>query len=241
MEAPAANCSLECDPAEDASNKPNIRSARTGVCLCAVAVGVTFAIALSNASRAALRPKGELDGEESTLFCVTIADWGGSDEPPFVTPAQLRVRDQMSKVILASAAQRKLVLALGDNFYHTGVAGVDDQRFTSTFEDVYVRGRPELGGEDMWRVVAGNRARTNKCTPAFKSRAALDRCVVRFFPLPVLLHSINVQTTIGATSARKSPSRVALEPGTSLRPTTPSLSVCLLQQVWLRSGVRSSS
>jgi len=91
-----------------------------------------------------------------SLFVIAIGDWGGVPVWPYVTPGQLAVRDAMADKMQASSARRKLVLALGDNFYGSGVTGVDDSRFKSTFEDVYVTDHPELSEENMWRVIAGN-------------------------------------------------------------------------------------
>jgi hypothetical protein len=113
---------------------------------------------------------GSGDGADS-LLVLAIGDWGGIGFFPFVLPAQLAVRSAMAKIARESSAPQKLVLALGDNFYFTGVAGVDDMRFKVTFEDVYVNGYPELSEPDMWRVVAGNRTRPSLDQPSLPSPA----------------------------------------------------------------------
>jgi len=95
-------------------------------------------------------------GAEGELFVIAMADWGGIPVYPYVTPAQLAVRSAMARAMSASAAKSKLVLALGDNFYFTGVTSASDPRFKATFEDVYVTDQPELGAENMFRLVAGN-------------------------------------------------------------------------------------
>lgn len=115
-------------------------------------------------------PRGSKAGADTAgdgLLVVTISDWGGVPFYPYVTPAQLAVRDAMSKAVLASpASAKKLVLALGDNFYFTGVTSAEDPRFKRTFEQVYFDGHPELSGDDMWRLVAGNRAHCALCASA---------------------------------------------------------------------------
>jgi hypothetical protein len=47
----------------------------------------------------------------------------------------------------------------GDNFYQVGVKDVNDVRFKETFEQVFTVHK-ELNRTNMWRVVAGNRARS---------------------------------------------------------------------------------
>lgn len=59
-----------------------------------------------------------------------------------------------------------------DNFYFAGVTSVDDPRFKATFEEVYVEGYPELSGKDMWRLVAGNRARSASVSLRLATRSS---------------------------------------------------------------------
>jgi tartrate-resistant acid phosphatase type 5 len=62
----------------------------------------------------------------------------------------------LKKWATESAAARKLVIGLGDNFYTDGVYGLKDRRFSLTFEDVYCKDTPALQTKNMWRNVAGN-------------------------------------------------------------------------------------
>lgn len=56
----------------------------------------------------------------------------------------------MDKV--ARAMNAKFMLAVGDNYYHSGVTDESDARFGATFEKVYT---PESLQFD-WYVIAGN-------------------------------------------------------------------------------------
>lgn len=66
------------------------------------------------------------------LNFVVIGDWGGQAIPPYTTPAELEVADQMGKT--AALIDSKFTVALGDNFYDTGVRDASDPRFQETFE-----------------------------------------------------------------------------------------------------------
>ena len=69
------------------------------------------------------------DGE---LNFVVLGDWGGQPTTPYTTPTEQEVAAQMGKT--AAAVGSKFTLALGDNFYDTGVKDVGDPRFQETFE-----------------------------------------------------------------------------------------------------------
>lgn len=69
------------------------------------------------------------DGE---LNFVVLGDWGGQPTTPYTTPTEREVAAQMGKT--AAAVGSKFTLALGDNFYDTGVKDVSDLRFQETFE-----------------------------------------------------------------------------------------------------------
>merc|ERR1712166_729634 len=89
---------------------------------------------------------------DGALKFLVMGDWGGSDKPPYTTPDEVATAKGMGKVAAANDAQ--FVLALGDNFYTTGVKNVHDARFLHTFENVYTAN--SLQAKDFFRVVAGN-------------------------------------------------------------------------------------
>lgn len=66
-------------------------------------------------------------------FCfVSYGCWGGLNK---VT--QKRVADVMGEVVSASPLPTLFVIAAGDNFYRRGVPNVRDERFLTTFDNVY--------------------------------------------------------------------------------------------------------
>ena len=69
---------------------------------------------------------------EDVLDFVMIGDWGGQPDAPYYTKAEADIATQMGKK--ASDVGARFTVALGDNFYDTGVKNVDDQRFKETFE-----------------------------------------------------------------------------------------------------------
>jgi hypothetical protein len=181
------------------------------------------------AHHAALAAEGEARGADE-LFVLAIGDWGGIGVYPYVTPAQLAVRDAMAAAARGSSAGKKLVLAVGDNFYFTGVASAADPRFQQTFEDVYVTGYPELSEKDMWRLVAGNRTsasphlarlRAPRASPSAQARAVAR---VAHRSLPARRPRAQTTTTARARSPRSSRTATPRPRGTSRRPTTRSRS-----------------
>lgn len=72
------------------------------------------------------------DGGDSVLNFLVLGDWGGKPEYPYTTEAETRIASVMGKV--ASDMNSQFTLALGDNFYDTGVKDVYDHRFKYTFE-----------------------------------------------------------------------------------------------------------
>jgi len=85
------------------------------------------------------------------LDFVLLGDWGGQSDAPYTTPIELQVAQQMG--ITAEQVNAKFVVAIGDNFYSTGIQGdAHNQRFKATFENVFTA--PSL--QKRWFVVAGN-------------------------------------------------------------------------------------
>ncbi|XP_070563367.1 tartrate-resistant acid phosphatase type 5-like [Ptychodera flava] len=87
---------------------------------------------------------------ENALRFTALGDWGGIPIFPYTSPFQIAVADTMGKV--ANALGSEFTIALGDNFYETGVKDVNDRRFKDTFENVFTA--PSL--QKPWYVCAGN-------------------------------------------------------------------------------------
>ena len=58
---------------------------------------------------------------------MVLGDWGGIPVTPYYTPDEAAVAKQMG--IIADNINASFVMALGDNFYETGVTDVEDKRF----------------------------------------------------------------------------------------------------------------
>ncbi|XP_067950931.1 tartrate-resistant acid phosphatase type 5-like [Watersipora subatra] len=89
------------------------------------------------------------NGETGYNFLV-LGDWGGLPISPYRTAIEKNVATGMN--IIAGERKTQFQVALGDNFYFSGVANVDDKRFQETFERVFT-------GENLqtpWYFVAGN-------------------------------------------------------------------------------------
>lgn len=69
---------------------------------------------------------------------------------PFYTPGQMASVTGMDKV--AKSLDAKFMLAVGDNYYHSGVTDENDPRFGSTFEKVYSPQSLQF----PWYAIAGN-------------------------------------------------------------------------------------
>lgn len=102
-------------------------SAQGGMALALIAF-VFLSIALSGVSVQLSKDSVASDG----LNFLVIGDWGGQPDKPYYTPAEFDLANVMGKKAKEIGSQ--FTLALGDNFYDTGVKNVDDQRFNETFE-----------------------------------------------------------------------------------------------------------
>ena len=69
---------------------------------------------------------------DQTLNFLVLGDWGGQPDPPYTTEAETSIAVVMGSV--AASEKSQFTLALGDNFYDTGVKDVNDPRFNYTFE-----------------------------------------------------------------------------------------------------------
>eukprot|EP00118_Oscarella_pearsei_P015657 m.142693 g.142693 ORF g.142693 m.142693 type:complete len:329 (+) comp38366_c0_seq1:130-1116(+) len=84
------------------------------------------------------------------LTFLSVGDWGGRGSYPYTTPAELKVASAMGKT--ADEMNSSFQLALGDNFYSSGVANVSDPRFQETFEKVFTADSLQ----SRWLVALGN-------------------------------------------------------------------------------------
>lgn len=94
------------------------------------------------------------DSTETTsgrLSFVAIGDWGGQEWFPYFTLSQKATARGMGEV--ADLIDSQFVVALGDNFYHTGVQHSSSDRFDWTFEHVY---SAESLKSIPWYVIGGN-------------------------------------------------------------------------------------
>lgn len=78
----------------------------------------------------------------TSLKFLAVGDWGGVPYPPYITAVQKATAREMS--IVAEQMGADFVLALGDNFYYTGVESVDSPRFKVSLVKVF----PVLRWED---------------------------------------------------------------------------------------------
>ena len=71
-------------------------------------------------------------GKSGALNFLAIGDWGGQPDSPYFTEGQVQVATQMG--MTAEEIYSSFTVALGDNFYDSGVSNVDDPRFKDTYE-----------------------------------------------------------------------------------------------------------
>lgn len=107
-------------------------------------------VAVLNLSFALGAPSLKQTVPTTTNFLV-MGDWGGQDTKPYTTQAQRNVAVGMGSV--AEKLNSQFVLALGDNFYSSGVHGsCYDARFNETFDSVYAA----QGLNTPFYVIPGN-------------------------------------------------------------------------------------
>jgi len=95
---------------------------------------------------AAAAPFGTLEAQTSdAVSFMAIGDWGRRGEPH-----QRAVAEAMGR--LAGQIGSRFTLALGDNFYGSGVESVDDAHWRESFDEVYTA--PSL--RHRWYAILGN-------------------------------------------------------------------------------------
>ena len=132
------------------------------------------------------------DASSSINFCA-IGDWGGTEYPPFFTLGQKETSIGMGKV--AQEIQSQFILALGDNFYHTGVEDSGSYRFDYTFEHVY---NAKSLTEIPWYVIGGNHDHYGNITAQIEYSTKVKP--QGRWKFPSLYHSHNFQSKDGSVT-----------------------------------------
>lgn len=88
------------------------------------------------------------------LNFLVMGDWGGTGHEPWTHNSQLNTAKSMDRAAAQLGAD--FTLALGDNFYSTGVSSVDDPRFNLTFENVFTGDSLSEQSGHKFHVIAGN-------------------------------------------------------------------------------------
>lgn len=105
-----------------------VKASAAKTALMEVQLAICFLSILFSSSLSS--PPVEIAGD--ALNYLVIGDWGGTEVPPYYTPAEhtlARVMGQKAQEIGSD-----FTVAMGDNFYSHGVKNVDDPRFKETFE-----------------------------------------------------------------------------------------------------------
>jgi hypothetical protein len=128
---------------------------------------------------------------DNNLNFLVMGDWGGSGSSPFTTGGEIATAKGMG--LVGAATNSKFALALGDNFYSSGI-GTDehDPRFQSTFENVFTA--DSLKADDYFRVVAGNHDHYGNVTAQIAYSAHSNR-----WSFPSLYYTFTETAPDGAT------------------------------------------
>lgn len=124
----------------------------------------------------------------SSLNFLALGDWGGQDSSPFYTQAQWDAAQGMQKV--AQRLDAQFVVNVGDSFYEDGVSSVQDERFRTTFEDVYAG--PAL--QVPWYTIGGNHDYRGNITAQIEYSSVSKR-----WTYPSLYHSHSFTADDGTT------------------------------------------
>merc|ERR1719272_2004226 len=85
---------------------------------------------------------------------LVMGDWGGSPKSPYQTSSEINTAASMNTA--AKTLGAKFTLALGDNFYTTGVTSVTDKRFEETFETCFTGSSLSASSGFKFHMLAGN-------------------------------------------------------------------------------------
>ncbi|CAN6295834.1 unnamed protein product [Urochloa humidicola] len=112
----------------------------------AMALALLAAAALLCDPAAAALPRlGHPAKSDGSLSLLVVGDWGRKG-----AYNQSRVAEQMGKV--GEKLDIDFIVSTGDNFYGTGLTGVDDQAFEQSFTDIYTA----KSLQKPWYLVLGN-------------------------------------------------------------------------------------
>ncbi|XP_055519933.1 tartrate-resistant acid phosphatase type 5a isoform X2 [Leucoraja erinacea] len=122
-----------------------------------VQVALMFPVILHEVT-ASPSPAAKMDNSKSVRF-LALGDWGGLPFAPYTTPVEKTTAHQMG--VVAETMGVDFILALGDNFYFSGVSDITDNRFQDTFEEIY---SAKSLKDVPWFVVAGNHDHSGNVT-----------------------------------------------------------------------------
>ena len=91
------------------------------------------------------------------MVFLSMGDWGGASDDKPTTASEVSNGHGMDAAV-AKLGKPRFVMAVGDNFYGSGIQGTEySPRFQTTFEQAF----PEESLQVPWYVVAGNHVRTH--------------------------------------------------------------------------------
>lgn len=112
------------------------------------------------------------DELSSSIRLLQLGDWGGTENPPYNTPSQRDTAAGMG--VIGDEISVQYVLALGDNFYHSGVGDTcTDPRFEETWNSVYTASSLMV----PWLVNAGNHDHNGNVTSQIAYTQISDRWI----------------------------------------------------------------
>ena len=87
---------------------------------------------------------------QATLNFTVLGDWGGMPRPFYTTPLQLSAARLLGQV--STKINSQFTLAIGDNFYFSGVNSIYEDRWEQTFSRVYT----DKSLQKPWYPILGN-------------------------------------------------------------------------------------
>eukprot|EP00600_Ochromonadales_sp_CCMP1393_P003243 CAMPEP_0174991380 /NCGR_PEP_ID=MMETSP0004_2-20121128/21859_1 /TAXON_ID=420556 /ORGANISM="Ochromonas sp., Strain CCMP1393" /LENGTH=322 /DNA_ID=CAMNT_0016245121 /DNA_START=81 /DNA_END=1049 /DNA_ORIENTATION=- len=99
----------------------------------------------------ALMLAGMIPVVAASVNLLALGDWGGDENFPYTTPGQVAAANGMG--VVGDKIKAQAVIALGDNFYHSGIdTDETDDRFKQTWDSVYTANSLQV----PWYVTSGN-------------------------------------------------------------------------------------